>query len=56
MDMNLWTSGTTNPDGTKIPEWLPKPYAELPTKGYIGFQGKHGEATIWFRNIMIKEL
>jgi len=56
MDMNLWTSGTTNPDGTKIPSWLPKPYAELPTKGYIGFQGKHGDATIWFRNIKIKEL
>ena len=56
MDMNLWTSGTTNPDGSKIPEWLPRPYAELATKGYIGFQGKHGEATIWFRNIMIKEL
>jgi len=56
MDMNLWTSGTINPDGSKIPPWLPKPYAELPTKGYIGFQGKHGEATIWFRNIKIKEL
>jgi len=56
MDMNLWTSGTINPDGSKIPEWLPKPYAGLPTKGYIGFQGKHGDASIWFRNIQIKEL
>jgi len=56
MDMKLWTSGTTNPDGTEIPSWLPKPFAELPTKGYIGFQGKHGDATIWFRNIKIKEL
>ena len=56
MDMNLWTSGTVNPDGSEIPPWLPKPYAELPTKGYIGFQGKHGEATIWFRNIKIQEL
>ena len=56
MDMNLWTSGTINPDGSRIPAWLPKPYAELPTKGYIGFQGKHGEAMIWFRNIKIKEL
>jgi hypothetical protein len=56
MDMNRWTSGTTNPDGTKIPEWLPTPYAELSTKGFIGFQGKHGDATIWFRNIMIREL
>ncbi|GHU80057.1 hypothetical protein FACS1894145_5600 [Bacteroidia bacterium] len=56
MDMNLWTSGKINPDGSEIPEWLPTPFAELPTKGYIGFQGKHGEATIWFRNINIKEL
>jgi len=56
MDMNLWTSGKTNPDGSEIPSWLPTPFAELPTKGYIGFQGKHGEALIWFRNIKIREL
>ena len=56
MDMSLWTSGKINPDGSEIPSWLPKPFAELPTKGYIGFQGKHGEATIWFRNIKVKEL
>jgi hypothetical protein len=56
MDMSLWTSGKTNPDGSEIPSWLPKPYAEVPTKGYIGFQGKHGNALIWFRNITIKEL
>ena len=56
MDMSLWTSGTTNPDGSKIPAWQPKPFAELATKGFIGFQGKHGDATIWFRNIKIKEL
>ena len=41
-----WTSGTTNPDGTEIPEWLPIPYANMPTKGYIGLQGKHGESNI----------
>ena len=56
MDMNLWTSGTVNPDGSEIPSWLPTPFAQLPTKGYIGFQGKHGDATIWFRNIKIKQL
>jgi len=56
MDMNLWTSGTLNPDGSEIPSWMPKPFAEIPTKGYIGFQGKHGDATIWFRNIKIKQL
>jgi hypothetical protein len=56
MDMKRWTSGTENPDGTKIPAWMPKPFAELQTKGYIGFQGKHGDALIWFRNINIKAL
>ena len=56
MDMNLWTSGTTNPDGSTIPEWMPKPFAELTTKGLIGLQGKHGEAAIHFRNIVIKQL
>ncbi len=56
MDMALWTSGTKNPDGSDIPAWLPTPFAEMPTKGYIGFQGKHGEANIYFRNIKIREL
>lgn len=56
MDMSLWTSGTTNPDGTEIPSWLSTPFAELATKGKIGFQGKHAGAPIWFRNIKIKEL
>jgi len=56
MDMSLWTSGTKNPDGTDIPGWLPKPFAEIPTKGYIGLQGKHGESLIWFRNMKIRTL
>lgn len=56
MDMSLWTSGTTNPDGSEIPKWLSTPFAELPTKGKIGFQGKHAGAPIWFRKIKIKEL
>lgn len=54
MDMSLWTSGTTNPDGTEIPSWLPTPFAELPTKGFIGLQGKHGDASISFRNLKIR--
>lgn len=53
MDMALWTSGTKNPDGSDIPSWLPTPFAKLPTKGYIGFQGKHGEANIFFRNLKL---
>jgi hypothetical protein len=58
IDVNLadWTSGTKNPDGTDIPAWLPTPYSEMGTKGYIGFQGKHGESNIWFKNIRIKQL
>jgi hypothetical protein len=56
MDMGLWTSGTKNPDGSDIPSWLSTPFAELATKGKIGFQGKHAGAPIWFRNIKIKEL
>jgi len=56
MDMALWTSGTKNPDGSEIPSWLSTPFAELPTKGKIGFQGKHAGAPIWFRNIKIQTL
>jgi hypothetical protein len=56
MDMSKWTSGTKNPDGTDIPSWLPKPFSELPTKGFIGLQGKHGKALIWFRNAKIRSV
>lgn len=56
MDMSKWTSAKTNPDGSKIPEWLSNPFSTLPTKGKIGFQGKHAGAPIWFRNIKVKKL
>jgi hypothetical protein len=56
MDMDRWTSSTTNPDGSEIPEWLSIPKAELPATGRIGFQGRHGEASVWFRNIRIRTL
>ena len=56
LDMSKWTSPNKNPDGSDIPSWLNKPLAELPTKGYIGFQGKHAGAPIYFRNIRVKEL
>lgn len=55
-DLADWISGTTNPDGTPIPEWLPTPFSKMPTKGFIGLQGKHGVSNIWFRNIKIKTL
>ncbi|MCX6568172.1 MAG: DUF1080 domain-containing protein [Candidatus Aminicenantes bacterium] len=55
MDMSRWTSAKTNPDGSEIPAWLSRPFAELATRGRIGFQGKHAGAPIFFRNIKIKE-
>jgi len=56
MDMRKWTSAKTNPDGSEIPAWLSRPKAELPQKGYIGLQGKHGDSPIYFRNVKIKVL
>ncbi len=55
-DMAKFTSAKTNPDGTPVPSWLSNPMATLPLHGYIGFQGKHAGAPIYFRNIKIKEL
>ncbi len=54
MDMTLWTSAKTNPDGSEIPAWLSKPLAEQPTRGRVGLQGKHAGAPIYFRNLKIK--
>jgi len=56
MDMTKWTSAKKNPDGSPIPAWLSTPLAEIKPKGRIGFQGKHGDATIWFRKIRIMAL
>ncbi len=56
MDMTKWTSATTNPDGSKAPEWLGGPLSSMVTKGKIGLQGKHAGAPIWFRNMKIKRL
>jgi len=55
-DISKWTDAKKNPDGSEIPPWLSKPMAELETKGHIGFQGKHGGAPIFFRNMKIKQL
>jgi len=56
MNMALWTSAAKNPDGSEIPSWLSTPFAELPTHGNIGLQGKHAGAPIYFRNMKIKEI
>lgn len=55
-DLSAWTSAKVNPDGSKIPPWLSRPWADLPTRGRIGFQGKHGQAKPYFRNISIRAL
>ena len=55
-DLSRWTDAKKNPDGTKIPPWLSRPWAELPTKGKIGFQGMHGKSKPYFRNIRIRSL
>jgi hypothetical protein len=54
MDMAKWTSAKTNPDGSPVPGWLNIPKAEMPTKGRIGLQGKHGQSTVSFRNIRVR--
>lgn len=56
MDMRKWTSAKTNPDGSEIPPWLSTPFAELPTRGRIGLQGKHAGAPVYFRNVKIEEI
>jgi hypothetical protein len=56
MNMDLWTDPNKNPDGSAIPKWLSKPAAQLENEGFIGLQGKHGDASIWFRNLRVKPL
>lgn len=54
IDLRQWTSAKKNPDGSDIPPWLSRPWAELPTQGHVGLQGKHAGAPIYFRNLKIK--
>jgi hypothetical protein len=56
IDLSEFTDIKMNPDGTEAPDWLSKAPATLPTKGKIGFQGKHAGAPVYFRNIRIKEI
>jgi hypothetical protein len=56
MDMTKYTSAKQNPDGSDIPAHLSRPIAELPRKGHIGFQGLHGKAPTYFRNIKVKAI
>jgi len=56
IDLARWTSTKMNPDGSEIPEWYKVPWAEIPTHGRVGLQGKHGNVPIYFRNLKIREL
>jgi hypothetical protein len=55
-NMDDFTSSKVNPDGTKIPSWLSNPMSTLGLHGYIGLQGTHAGAPIYFKNVMIKTL
>ena len=55
-NMSRYKSSEVNPDGSEIFDWLSTPKADMPTKGKIGFQGKHGDADIYFRKLRIKEM
>jgi len=57
MDMRKFTMPKKNPDGTEVPKWLVgKPLSKYQTKGYIGLQGKHADAPVYFRSLKIKPL
>ena len=56
VDLKDFKDAKKNPDGTEAPPWLKKPLATLPRKGKIGFQGKHGGAPIYLRNVQVKKL
>jgi len=56
LDLREFTSAKVNPDGSIAPPWLKKAPASLPFKGKIGFQGKHGGAPIYLRNVEILQL
>lgn len=56
MNMDEYTSTKRNPNGSEVPAWLNKPVASLPSRGFIGLQGKHAGAPIYFRNINVRKL
>ena len=55
VDLDAWTDGKRNPDGSEIPQWLQgQPWATLPHHGRIGLQGRHADAGIAFRSLRIQ--
>ena len=55
-DLGVWKDAKKLPDGSDIPPWLTRPWADLATTGRIGFQGRHAGAGVKFRNIRIRRL
>jgi hypothetical protein len=53
-DLDLWTQGGINADGTEHKFGKDKTYNNHPRKGYIGLQD-HG-AKCWYKNIKLKRL
>ncbi|GAB3574118.1 DUF1080 domain-containing protein [Spirosoma luteolum] len=56
IDLRQFPTATQNPDGSDVPAWLNKAPDALPLHGFIGLQGKHAGAPIYFRNVKIKPL
>lgn len=57
MDMSEWEDNKLTPKGEAILPWLTlHKKCEMPTKGKIGLQGKHGKATTDYRNVRIRNL
>lgn len=55
-DLADFKDAKQNPEGTTAKPWLSKAPAGLPAKGRIGLQGKHGNASVWYRNVRIHAL
>lgn len=55
-DLSVWTDAKKLPDGSSIPSWLSRPWADLATSGKIGLQGRHAGAGVRFRNVRIRPL
>ncbi|MDO5553850.1 MAG: DUF1080 domain-containing protein [Planctomycetia bacterium] len=57
IDLSQWTDNKKGPNGTDIEEkFQGKSLARSTPYGYIGFQGKHGDDGITFRNAKIKRI
>lgn len=55
IDLTQWKDEEKNPDSCEMPRWPQgKPWSGMPTRGRIGFQGRH--AGIQFRKVKLLRL